>query len=188
MAWVPNARLGGCMVFSIQASNPKFKTSEKIKEKHLSEAVESIFPLNTESAIISWNHIAIPLSYKYDISYMLTDILLLIGDIQNKDNGKKIVRWLPDTFRCNWMVEWDDKWINIDTYWECTVGHLEEILNKKSDICIDKFVFLGEWKQVLGIVIEGLVVCGYNKEELEGMTELIEKYEKIGELGILYKE
>ena len=59
------------MNFYIQASNPRALKPSFIEE-NLSAAIESVFPMNTENAILFWNHIAIPLSYKYDISYMVT--------------------------------------------------------------------------------------------------------------------
>ena len=59
------------MAFYIQASNPRFIESISYEVESLSDAVESIFPLNTENAFLVWNYISVPLSYKYDISYML---------------------------------------------------------------------------------------------------------------------
>lgn len=62
------------MNFYILAGNPRVQSIENSDDKSLSEAIETVFPLNTEYAILSWNYISIPLSYKYDISYMIDDI------------------------------------------------------------------------------------------------------------------
>ena len=53
------------MIFSVQASNPKYwKNVLDEEDSSLSDAIETIFPLNTEYAFLEWNHIFIPLSYK----------------------------------------------------------------------------------------------------------------------------
>ena len=77
---------GDGLNFYIQASNPRFQDSINIYDESLSDAIESVFPLNTENAILVWNYISIPLSYKYDISYMIEDILQLLDELQNIGN------------------------------------------------------------------------------------------------------
>lgn len=87
--------------------------------------------------------------------------LILLCALQSNNIGKMRISWLPDTFRCDWLVEWEDGEVRIHSNWEYTVGHLENILNEKNrvDVLIDDF--LNEWKEVLGIVIRGLEHCGY---------------------------
>lgn len=154
----------------------------------LSDAIENTFPLNTESAMLVWNHISIPLSYKYDISYMMEDILDLILDLQEMERGKKVIHWLPDTFRCNWTISWEEGQLVIESQWECTVGHLERLLNSKPMLTLSTEVFISEWKEVLHTVIKGLKGCGYDENKIGGMKRLLERYNSIKEAGILYKE
>ena len=59
------------MHFYIQTSNPYIANKTNADDNKLSEAIESIFPMDTEELILFWNHVGIPLSYKYDISYMI---------------------------------------------------------------------------------------------------------------------
>ena len=176
------------MFFCIQASNPKFQNITDYNDESLSEAIESVFPLNTEHAILMWNHISIPLSYKYDISYMVNDILIIIKAIQTQNVGKMKIQWLPDTFRSDWLIEWNSDEVLIDAQWECTIGHLENILNKRNNIRLSKVDFINEWKEILGVLIRGLKHCGYDKLKIKGMKELVEQYEKIKESGIFYKD
>ena len=61
--------------FYIQANNPRVLKEHDLEDKNISDAMETIFPLYTESAVMMWNHICVPLSYKYDISYMMDDML-----------------------------------------------------------------------------------------------------------------
>lgn len=177
---------GTIMNFCIQASTPSYCKTINLNDKCLSEAIESVFPLYTENAIMMWNHISIPLSYKYDISYMINDIIKLIGNLQDEISGKIVIHWLPDTFRCDWKVEWAEGMLCICSDWECTVGHLEKILNYQNSITMSVTDFINEWKQLLDIVITGLKYVGYDKIEIEGMNELFKQFDRISGIGILY--
>ncbi|HHR2550667.1 TPA: hypothetical protein ACSY39_10840 [Listeria monocytogenes] len=56
------------MNFFIQANTPQKTGVFESDDYDLSTAIETIFPMLTEDAILVWNHIYVPLSYKYDIS------------------------------------------------------------------------------------------------------------------------
>lgn len=179
---------GDNLSFYIQASNPKSRCEAEYNNETLADAIESTFLLNTENAILMWNYISIPLSYKYDISYMIDDILMLLTALKNGEKGELTIHWLPDTFRCDWTIKWNDEQLNIQSRWENTVGHLEKLLNDAPNISIQKDDFIREWKSVLGIVVIGLKKCGYDEEEIKNMKKLIDQYESIEGNGILYKE
>ncbi|MCM1259109.1 MAG: hypothetical protein NC307_14835 [Roseburia sp.] len=176
------------MSFYIQASNPRTLYSLELEDESLSDAIESAFVSNTENAILVWNYISIPLSYKYDISYMIEDILNLLSSLQKMAKGKMEIHWLPDTFRCNWLISWDADQLRIEAKWECTVGHLEGLLNEKPVITLTPKEFLSEWKEILFMVIKGLKNCGYDEYKIKGMQKLLEQYSHIEELGVLYRD
>lgn len=179
---------GDKLNFYIQASNPKVQCEINYSDETLADATESIFLLNTENAILMWNYICIPLSYKYDISYMLDDIMILLNELKNKKSGVITINWLPDTFRCNWTIRWHDKTLDIQAQWENTVGNLENLLNRCPNITLPKNDFIHEWKSVLGTVIKNLKDCGYNANNIKGMKQLIEIHRDIKGKGVLYKE
>ena len=134
------------MNFVIQASKPRISGEYNLGDRDISEAIETIFPMNTESAILQWNCISIPLSYKYDISYMIWDILNLLEQLQTEPQGMMMIQWLPDTFRVDWKIVWKDNQMTIKSYWESVVGGLEELLNQKPVISLKIDNFLYEWK------------------------------------------
>ena len=181
-------RRGGYLNFYIQASNPKLQYEADYNDETLADAIESMFFPNTENAILMWNYISVPLSYKYDISYMMDDLLILLDRMQNSESGELTIHWLPDTFRCDWKVKWDSENADIQSKWENTVGHLERILNENPDVSLLKNDFIGEWKSILGIVVEGLKSCGYHADKIKGMKQLIEQYNGINESGLLYRK
>lgn len=175
------------MDFYIQASNPVFLKEFTGGDECLSDAIESSFPLFTENAILMWNHIAIPLSYKYDISYMIDDILTLLNHLSTKQDGEMVIHWLPDTFRSDWEIQWSEQVIKISSRWECTVGHLESKLNMNPEISMTVDDFVQEWKKVLGVIIEGLKTCGYSELVIADMKKLKFMYSKITDNGVLYR-
>ena len=175
------------MNFCIQASNPIVQHKIDYEDSSLSDIIETIYPLYTEHAILTWNYISIPLSYKYDISYMIDDIIKLLMELHDKPSGNKIIYWLPDTFRCDWIVNWKKGNIKIKSKWNCTVGHLERLLNEVPEIDIPINIFINEWKEVLGNIIQGIKICGYDKFHAEEIQGLLECYAYIEESGILYK-
>ena len=175
--------------FFIQASNPKcLAGTYSDNNESLADAVEDMFPLETEDAFLVWNHIYVPISYKYDVSYMIEDIVCILKKIQTNETGCMSVHWLPDTFRCDWEIEWSHEEIGIISHWESTVGNLEDLLNSKGSVKMPVDRFVSEWKKLLGIVIDGLKCNGYREKELKGMEELIDVYEKITDVGFLYRK
>lgn len=177
------------MNFFIQVSNPVWLSGTySAGNVSLADAVEDMFPLETEDAFLVWNHIYVPLSYKYDIAYMIDDVVKLLKMIRENAVGSMNVHWLPDTFRCDWEIEWHDEEIAILSHWDCTVGNLENLLNSKAEVRMPIDSFLCEWKKLLGILIDGLKCNGYEDKELKGMEELVFVYEKINDVGALYRK
>ncbi len=174
------------MCFYIQASNPKSQDKVEIGAGSLADAIENTFLMNTENAILMWNYISIPLSYKYDISYMIEDIVSLLSEMQNKESGEMIIHWLPDTFRSDWVINWNEGQVEIQSQWECTVGHLEKILNENPGVMVSINSFMSEWKEVLYNVIKGLKKCGYNEIRAQNIQKLWKVYENIKESGFFY--
>lgn len=176
------------MDFFIQVSKPICLNNYDNADESLADAMETIFPLLTEGAIIMWNHIPIRLSYKYDISYMLDDILDMLLMVRTKEKGKMEIQWLPDTFRCDWKLQWNEGTIEIKSEWGGIIGDLEKILNKNSEVCLEVDEFRREWKKLLELVIRNLKKCGYLESQIRNMDKLLVECNKIGEEGILYQE
>ena len=176
MAWISNALGGRGMEFFIQVSKPICLNNYDNADESLADAMETIFPLLTEGAIIMWNYIPIRLSYKYDISYMLDDIVDMLLMIRTKEKGKMEIQWLPDTFRCDWKLQWNEGTIKIKSEWGGIIGDLEKILNKNSEVCLKVNEFRGEWKKLLELVIKNLKNSGYQENQIRNMDKLLVEY------------
>ena len=174
------------MNFFIQANLPEHTMEYDSEDYNLSTAIETVFPLFTEDAFLIWNHVCIPLSYKYDISHMMDDILEMLKSIRTNVEREMVIEWSSDTFFSTWHMKWGKENLSIDADWKSVVGGTKEILNKKNKITINKVEFANEWKRILHNVIKALLGSGYTKE-LQGMESLMDEFELITQYGILYK-
>ena len=174
------------MEFFMQASLPESTMEYDSEDYNLSTAIETAFPLFTEDAFLIWNRVCVPLSYKYDISYMIDDILEMLKNIRINLEGEMIIEWTSDTFSGTWNMKWGEENLFIIADWENVVGGTKDILNKNKNITISKMAFANEWKKVLHNIIKALLGSGYTKE-LQGMESLMEEFELINQYGILYK-
>jgi hypothetical protein len=92
------------MSFGIQVGNPKILSAEGIICSDLRGAIEEIFPLHTERALLVWNHIYIPICYKYDLSILIDDIIPLLTFLLEHEEGEYRVNWGSNTFHSDWII------------------------------------------------------------------------------------
>ncbi|QDX92977.1 hypothetical protein EEL32_06805 [Brevibacillus laterosporus] len=175
------------MNFWIQASCPKCTGIFDEEDENLSNAIETIFPMMTEKAIMVWKTIYIPLCYKYDISCMVDDILDILEKLRSNSSGEISLHWASNTFANVWNIRWWEAQVVINSEWGSVLGHTEQLLDSKGAIVLSKQSFISEWKRVLFNIISGLKESGYKEGNLPGMTRLIAEYNAIDGDGILYK-
>src|SRR5882762_688622 len=132
--------------FAIQASNPRTRATFDATAENLSDAIESVFLRETEYALLIWNWICIPLSYKYDLSLMVDDIVDLVEDMVRETMGHRMIHWPSNTFASTWNVKWQDGKVMINATWECVLGKTEGLLAERSMIAAELAQFVGEWR------------------------------------------
>ena len=175
------------MTFSIQASNPRFSENFDEDDETLDEALETVFPLNAEAAVLNWSGAFALLSYKYDLSCIVSDVMMMLQQILSMSSGKLRIAWPSNTFAATWNLAWDSSNVTIDAQWASVVGSSVEDLNNVGALEIPRAEFLAEWKQLLRVAASGLEKCGYNEQNLPAMKELREVISKIPKHGSLYE-
>ena len=73
------------MPFVIQASSPRWTGAHDPEDSTLSEAVQVVFPMEAEAAVLEWNHVPGLLSYRYDISICLDDVIDMLTTLMSCD-------------------------------------------------------------------------------------------------------
>lgn len=173
--------------FAVQASNPRFLTAFDADDQSLSDAIQTVFPLETEYALIVWNWIYVPLSYKYDISMMADDLVNLIELMLSHESGKQTIQWPSNTFAATWSIEWNNETTTVTAEWDCVLGETESVLATKPIILLPTANFISEWKRLLETIVEALTAAGYTPEQLVGMRLLNEVVKRVSHYGILYR-
>jgi len=157
-------------MFKIRAGNPQIEPKTFL-EYDMCEAIESTFPLDNGSATVFWNGIPFELHYKYCISEILEDLIIILKIIKTTYSKEYSIRWPSNNFEALWVMKWDSETLFISAEWENPVGKIEEELNQKKDIIINKVFFTNEWKGVILNVIQGLSKRGYD-ESVDWFREL----------------
>jgi hypothetical protein len=137
------------MQFMIQASDPQPSNLVSPEDLSLGEAMETIFPLTTEFALLAWNDVYVPLTYKYDLSVMIDDIMKMLNKVVSIDDGTATICWPSNTFSSQWTLTWSTSGLSIAAVWESVIGGTEGLLNRVAYLEIDKNEFLFAWKPLL---------------------------------------
>lgn len=140
------------MKFAIQVSNPKPAYMVSSSDATLGEAIETMFPLLTEFAIMVWNDIYIPMTYKYDVGVIIDDIINMVTEITDHETGSMTIDWPSNTFRTKWALTWTSNEVTINGKWESVIGGTETLLNDSPILTIEKDAFLAEWGSLLRVL------------------------------------
>lgn len=158
------------VMFRIQISNPITINKRNRDNSDIVSAIQSIFPLDNEYCFINWDHIFIPLNYKYDISIMIKDIIRIITFIKKEEKYLEF-HWASNTFFALWKMECTSNSVIIESTWKCVLGEVTDLLKKKPILVVDKQEFLNEWTTLALFVKNKLAEAGYNSTNLEDFNE-----------------
>lgn len=175
------------MSFTIQASCPRSIDVFNTDVVNLSDAIECSFPMLTEDAVMIWNNVPVLLSYKYDISIMIDDILMILEVLRKENSDTKTVHWASNTFANVWYLSWDSTQLVINAEWGNVSGGTEQLLQNSGSVLLTKQSFSSEWRKVLQNIINALNKSGYSEDTLSGMKRLVHEYEAIENEGNIYR-
>lgn len=160
------------MKFKIDLGEPKVKKEVNCEASDLAEAMQLCFPLDIEDAVLTLGEIPIPISYKYDLSVILEDILIILRGCLTNENTK--IRFGSDTFNSDWNIRPVSHEIIFSTYWYSTVGNREVDLNKIGSIVVSKEYFVAQWLNLIKVGLDGVKQTGITIEDTEMLHEVEE--------------
>jgi hypothetical protein len=172
--------------FAIQASRPRTTAERDSGDETLSDAIQTVFPLETEFALMIWNWVYIPIHYKYDVSIMTDDIVDLVDAILASPTGHQTIQWASSTFAATWKVDWTPETTTVHAEWDTVLGDVEAALRAKPAIQVATSDFVAEWRELLDVVAEALAASGY--DDLEGLQRLKGVAARVRSRGILYRD
>jgi hypothetical protein len=137
------------MIFSIQLSVVKYIDSPSREYQDMEEALYHVVSEHSENAYLSWNHVPVQVSYKYDVFVMVPDVLKMMEAISTNRAGELCINWCSDTFSSRWDMKWAGSSIYVRSDWGSVVGELAHHLNQRRELTISCGSFLGEWASLL---------------------------------------
>jgi hypothetical protein len=151
------------LVFSIQPGDPLVEPAERAAD--LAAAIQTVFPMDTDDAILNWNRIAVRLGYRYDVSVMIDDLLPLLAEVTDEPSGRRRVVWASDTFHADWDVHWlGDELLSVDAEWHSISGDYAGLLNERPTVTLPRTAFVAEWRRLLAAVLRGIDASGVKLE------------------------
>lgn len=174
--------------FRIQAGCPRSVKTVDPDAATIDEAVESVFLLDTEDAILVWQLVHIPLGYKYDVGTCLRDIVAMVKALLSAESGEHYVDFPSNTFGARWRLEWKvDRLVVSALDWRVVVGGVEDLLRERSVVSLGKSEFICEWKALLERVYCALVGAGYSASKICEIEDLKSVVDQMPEYGVLYR-
>ena len=169
-------------MFSIQAGSPnRPQIAGEIYDGTLSEAIEASFEAQTENAILNWNYYYKPLSYKYDFSELILDLLDLLEELQSGVEQTR-VHWRSSDFHGDWLLVVSTDSLRISE--EKMMYSTRDPLKHPDNVDLNRVQFLAEWKRPLGIIIDALREFSFDR--LDDFPRLLKVYNSIPREGLLY--
>ncbi len=160
-------------MFEIQINNPTILSINEEESMSLEDAIECIFPLETENLILIWNNINIPLTYKYDISIMVLDFIKILNFIKDDRSLNLEIHWASNTFASVWNFNKINNSVYIRTEWNNVIGGTIEMLNKRNENTFETNEVEKEIRKLLDYLKYALEKSGLN-------CNMIEDFEKLG--------
>lgn len=175
------------MDFYIQASNPThLDKPEFIVDDTLLGAIESVFPYETEDAILFWAGVYVPLRYKDVLSCIVSDVFWISKELRQRKSGTHTIVWGSQEFQCDWEFSWANGITEITFIRRGCIG-LDELAHR-SPVKIEIEQFIAEWEMPFLICRRALLACGYHTSNLIVMKELDLFLNSIAGRGYLYSD
>lgn len=159
-------------MFKLQLGNPIILQVVGDEISNLENAIESIFPLETEYLILIWNYIFIPLSYKYDLSLMVLDLIEVLCFLERKGDEELDLHWASNTFACVWKLKKMDTSVSIKTTCENVRGGVKTLLDNCNEVSIGSSELKTEIKKLLLFLKQSLEKSGINISKIDDYMKL----------------
>lgn len=173
--------------FFVQAGYPQATNAHDEDDQDLSDAIQTVFPLNTEDALLAWNCVYLRLGYKYDIAVMIEDLMTIIEGLLHDEVGSLQIHWTSNTFPAVWNVNWTGGIVTIHSIWHSSLGGLETLLKARPQVELPIIDFISEWKLPFVIVEQGLKAAGYTTVQIPQIKRLEELLKQMPRFGSLYE-
>jgi Family of unknown function (DUF6086) len=147
------------MSFWIQTGSPALLDVDGVAD-NMADAITMLYPVDTDSMIVSWNLVPIVLTYCEDVQVLVDDIVVLLEQLRSPGTTTARVYWGSSTFRAEWWLRREGANLVIDSRWDSTSGDYESLLNERGRLTVETAVFTHQWLKVLRRLVEDIAAKG----------------------------
>jgi hypothetical protein len=187
----PHVADHGVPPFFLQAGSPSSLAVLDPDALDLSLASQRVFPWVTEPLVMFWHGAPVALSYKYDVSVMLEDVICLVGEVSCSAEGFRALEWANSGFFARWILRWGAGRIQVVHEWmdphEARPEAAFALEALRRPVALPVVDFLAEWRRPLEIVSAALLDAGYGAEDLTRLPALDQAIARTGRRGWLYQ-
>ena len=174
------------MKLIIQVSNPRMLRECDPDDESLSDALQKVFPMDTEDAYLGWGAFSIPLNYKYDVSLMAEGAVNLVEAMLGSSSGEWSIGWPSNSFDCTWEVVWAECRFEARAAWRDVNVSNVDLLNLAGPISGDCEQFVAEWKALFELLYRALTDAGYRESQIRKLSNLGTLARALPKRGVLY--
>lgn len=142
----------------------------------LSDALEDVFSSESGLLVMQWNGLFVPLSYKYDVSWMTRDAIGMVEQLM--DGAHEVEVNFPSSgFNADWRVLVEGDRVVVHAEWRDVVGSLLDLLRDRSPLTYDRDAFVAEWQNLFSVVQTAIDFAGLDRA-------LVYDYDRLEQLAL----
>ncbi len=147
----------------------------------MSDALEDLFSADSGLLVMQWNGIFVPLDYKYDVSWILSDVLGMLEQLMDAQEGDPISVSFPSNgFNADWSIMVAGSSAVVSADWRQVKGSLLGLLTDRSPLTFELRRFLDEWLALLHIVVRSLNTAGFGSQHVYDYDRLVNVLNALG--------
>lgn len=140
----------------------------------LSDAVEDVFVSSTNLLVLEWNGVSVPLSFKYDVSWVLLDAIEMVEQMLAARPPTTVAASFPsNSFQVEWEIDLaEDGGVEINAKWNAVGGNVAGLLADRSPLLTTASVFVTEWRHLFAVLVRAI-------GEARMPVEMIDHYDRL---------
>jgi len=136
-------------------------------------SLEDVFRADTGLCTMQWNGIFVPLSYKYDVGWILLDAVAMVERLVADDKDLDLDVLFPSNgFHVAWHLSRRSGEISIDAEWRSVIGGLADLLRERTPLKVESERLISEWRHLFAVVVRAVEASRLDPSRIEGFDRL----------------
>jgi hypothetical protein len=173
----------------VQVGHPATLTPDRREQVTLRTAMAAAFAMRTESLLVVWNGVAVPIRFHDQLYFVLIRVADAIDRMLAQPSGETAVHLIESGLAFDWRFSWHAGSLTLDSSWFEIPGGIEKVLTERSTVVLPVEEFIAEWKMPMRFVLDALDHAGIVVTVQTDMLDLVRQIEAaIPRFGWLYAD